>query len=565
MKINDILLEGYDNIQLKKYTDETFMPNNTVKYSDLSKKSVNGVLKINRHINGELFQTYSDCENHVGVIAATRLGKTTSYVIPTVLSFARQKTKKSMIISDPKGEIYRYTAETLKNEGYKVRLINFRDHVHSECWNILTPIYKKYHKVIEMEKEVEQGMDNKGNVEYVFRGRVFKSENKLDKEIANAKAMEIEEVGNDIDNLALMIVPTYDTKDPYWEDSARDVFKAFLWAMLEDSDRRRDVKYPITEDTFSFSSIIRIVSTFQDADGMYYEDFGYFTLRGADSRAYQLAKCSLIENGKPTRKCIMSCFITRISVFRESAMRAITSCNSFGIEELAEGPVALFIDYKDEIKAHYRIISLIVHDAYTFLIGKANENGGKLEVPFYFILDEFGNFPPMTDFQTTISACAGRNIFFILIIQSYAQLNSVYGDKVAEIIRDNLNVHVFFGSNNPDTLEMFSRECGKTTRISPMSAFNGRGEEIADYVLETVPLVPRSRLSHLEPGECIVTEANCGYVIFSKMERFYTCKEFSENVCADEKKYKCPLNPYDKKYMYEYEPLRKGSIFLRRG
>ena len=82
---------------------------------------------------------YSSDENHVGVIAATRLGKTTSYVIPTILSFARQKIKRSLIISDPKGEVYKYTAEELKKQGYEIKLLNFRNYRKSECWNMLTP------------------------------------------------------------------------------------------------------------------------------------------------------------------------------------------------------------------------------------------------------------------------------------------------------------------------------------------------------------------------------------------------------------------------------------------
>lgn len=38
--------------------------------------------------------------------------------------------------------------------------------------------------------------------------------------------------------------------------------------------------------------------------------------------------------------------------------------------------------------------------------------------------------------------------------------NQVYGKDVAEIIKDNLKVHVFLGSNNPETFDAFSKECG---------------------------------------------------------------------------------------------------------
>lgn len=184
----------------------------------------------------------------------------------------------------------------------------------------------------------------------------------------------------------------------------------------------------------------------------------------------------------------------------------------------------------------------------------------KRKIPFYFTLDEFGNFPAMNDFETTISACAGRNIFFMLIMQSYAQFNNVYGEAIAEIIRDNLNMHVFFGSNNPATLEEFSRERGQHTRIPPLSALNGQGVEIDNYQLETIALVPKSMLARLEPGECIVTEANCGHVLYSRPERYYLCEEFRNRPLADEKEYKCSVDPLDRRYVYQLN-LKKKSRF----
>lgn len=251
----------------------------------------------------------------------------------------------------------------------------------------------------------------------------------------------------------------------------------------------------------------------------------------------------------------MTVWQNKFSGFMELVTRKITSCNSFEIEELVDGPVALFVCYRDELKSHFKTITMFVQYAYQFLIEKASRNrDGKLEIPFYFILDEFGNFVQIKDFETTISACAGRNIWFILIIQSYAQLSAVYGGAVSAIIRDNLNVHVFFGSNNPETLEEFSRECGQYTRISPLSAANGKGAEIEKYELETLQLVTKSRLSHFNPGECIVTEANCGYVMFSSMERFFQCAEFASLPESSFEDYAVDINPSDDKYRYEYVP-----------
>jgi type IV secretory pathway TraG/TraD family ATPase VirD4 len=143
-------------------------------------------------------------------------------------------------------------------------------------------------------------------------------------------------------------------------------------------------------------------------------------------------------------------------------------------------------------------------------------------------------------------------------------LENVYGKECAEIIRDNMNVHIFMGSNNPSTLDEFSRECGKMTRISPLSALNGKSSDIDNYQLETIPLMTNSRLSHLEVGECVFTEANSGYVFLSMFERYYTCKEFSSLRKTTDEDYICTINPFDRKYVYDWheEKDEKEDKFL---
>ncbi len=560
MKIMNELLQGYENTKYYHYDDLADTFPGSVYYDDLPSTDVPGVLKANRYVNGRLLQTYSEKDNHVGVIAATRLGKTTSYVIPTVLSFCKAKTKRSMLISDPKGEIYRHTAATLRKEGYTVLLLNFRDYEHSEHWNPLTPIFRKYQSVFHVGEDMEE-VETENGKRLKFHGKIFETREALDSEIAHRKNLLMEEVGNDIDKIAAMVAPTVNEKDPFWEDASREFLKAYLWGMLEDSrpellgDRNRML---ITEDTFSFATIMTLTSNLNDEDGDFNGEF--FHERPKTSRAYLLEKSTIPENAKTTRQCITSIFTTQLSVFRETAMRLVTSCNSFDMSILTgDKPVAIFIDYRDELKVHYKVISLFIQDAYRLLIEHANSQpAGKRKIPFYFILDEFGNFPAIKDFETTISACAGRNIFFILIIQSYAQLSAVYGASTAAIIRDNLNMHIFFGSNNPQTLEEFSTECGLVTRISPLSVLNGRSADMDSYQIETIPLIPKSRLAHFAPGECIVTEANCGYVLLSKLDRYYLCPEFADVEQDDEKKYFCPVDPFDERYTYSIleKPVR---------
>ena len=552
MKILDLALNGYENSRLVEYGDVGDEFSNTHYYDELPSREVTGVLKANRYVNGRLCQIYSEKDNHVGIIAATRLGKTTSYVSPSIFSFSHRKNKVSFIASDPKGELYRRHAVALNEEGYEVILVNFRDYLHSECWNPLSGIYKLVIKRQNVEMTVDV-VDTPEGPRNRFNGRIYKSQRKLDADIAKMKRIIGEEIGNAIDDIAAAIVTVEKHDDPYWEECARDLFKAFVWALVEDvGAAKTSSKTPVTEETFSISTILKISDSFNDGTDSHYDDHGYFSSRGNASRAYALAHKCILENAPQTRKCIVSSFNAKMSVYRNSAIRLITSCNSFKMEDLVgEKPVAVFIDYHDEIKTHYRVISSFVQSAYNFLIENANSRPeGRLSKPFYFILDEFGNFPAIPDFETVISACGGRNIFFMLILQSYAQLNNVYGEAVAEIIKDNLNMHVFIGSNNPYTLEQFSKECGMRTRFSPISAVNGDSENVERYSIETIPLMPKSKLSALKEGECIVTEANCGYVMFSKLERYYRCKEYTGYPSADYRDYSCSIDPLDDRYSY---------------
>lgn len=548
MLIDDMIFQGYESADLYRYDDLFCDFPSTCAYEDLPNIPVSGVLKANRYVNGKLIQTYTDQENHVGIIAATRQGKTTSGVIPMVISNARKKVKCNMILSDPKGEVYQHTAATLAMEGYKVMMLNLRDYRHSECWNPLTPLFRKFKRAMSLADMVKIVTVN-GNKCYKFLEKTYTNKVELDKAILLEQSATLDEVYNDIDLFCVMMVSIEDKKEPMWERGAREIFKGFLHAMLEDSLLKEN---PITEETFSFNTIFTIFASFSGENRSF--DCGYFSDRPKNSKSYITVKEYILIEAERTRSGYTTTFAQKMSEYMNIAIRRITSCNSFEVSDLGrdDQPIALFLCYRDELKAHFQLISLFVQDAYKAFIDIANENvDHKLATPFYFILDEFGNFPQLYNFENFISACAGRNIWFVLVLQSYAQLNAVYGYDTSKIILDNLNVKIFFGSNNWTTISEFSEGCGLLTRFSPESALNGDSEEIEYFKIETIPLVPRSVLCKLKPGECIVTEVNAP-VLFSRLERYYLCPEYKNLPLANEKNYACSVNPLDPKFTFVY-------------
>lgn len=101
----------------------------------------------------------------------------------------------------------------------------------------------------------------------------------------------------------------------------------------------------------------------------------------------------------------------------------------------------------------------------------------------------------------------------------------------------------------------FSKECGKFSRLSPLSAFNGNTAYIDKYNIETLNRVTVSDLSSLKIGECVVTEANLGYVLWSKLERYYLCDELNSLPISYDKDYVSSISPFDDEYQYTEDKL----------
>ena len=64
---------------------------------------------------------------HTLVIGATGTGKTTAFVSPLIEILLRTKTKPSIVITDPKGELFAKHANSFKENGYIVNIIDLSD------------------------------------------------------------------------------------------------------------------------------------------------------------------------------------------------------------------------------------------------------------------------------------------------------------------------------------------------------------------------------------------------------------------------------------------------------
>lgn len=61
--------------------------------------------------------------------------KTIGFLLTNLLELSLHK--KSIIVTDPKGEIFRTTSSYFKSIGYTLRVLNLNDMKHSDRWNPL--------------------------------------------------------------------------------------------------------------------------------------------------------------------------------------------------------------------------------------------------------------------------------------------------------------------------------------------------------------------------------------------------------------------------------------------
>ncbi len=346
---------------------------------------------------------------HNLVIGSTGAGKTQTTVLPMVNLLA--KHDESMIITDPKGEIYELTSNYLKSLGYNIVLLNFRDPQQGNSWN---PMYLPY--------------------------SLYK-QHKIDKSI------EL------LEDLAANILkdPSAKGQDPFWENTSADYFSGLSFALFEDGDE--------SEINLNSINLMTTVGEEKLANTTYVKE--YFSFKDPASTAYIKASSTLMAPNE-TKGSILSVFKQRVQLFASRAnLSEMLANNDFDMRDIGRQKTAVFIVIQDEKTTYHTLVTIFLKQCYETLISVAQESGGKLPHRTNFILDEFANMPPLKDVTTMVTAARSRNIRFTFIIQNFSQLYEVYGKENGETIKGNCGNIVYLISTELSALEEISKMCGE--------------------------------------------------------------------------------------------------------
>lgn len=375
---------------------------------------------------------------HYTYLGSTGSGKSVTAVIPMCSFIATAKKKRSVFITDPKGEIFNTTSKMFKDNGYNVLTLDFRHPEMSNHFNILEPIIKEYEKYIDYEKK--SIVCKKDRVKY-----------------NNLSMTSLAETNRLITSLATMIMQEKtQQKDPFWNNSARNLLEGLIGFFLEEYKKNNIKRNQITMTS---------IRKFQNSS-MQEKNFNKFKAY-IDKKDYgsksKDSLTSILNASDNTYKSITAVFGEKMSLFDDVNVANVTSDSDFDFDLLGKEATALFIIVPDEDKVYFTLVTIIVGLLYKELVKLANsKENKKLPVQIDWLLDEFANCPPLADIEALVSVARSRGMRFHFFIQSFSQLDNVYGKEVAQIILDNCGL-IYLKTNTQDTAEQISKRLGKTT------------------------------------------------------------------------------------------------------
>ena len=304
----------------------------------------------------------------------------------------------------------------------------------------------------------------------------------------------------DVDIIANTIVKgqkTHDSKaDPYWDDMAEMLLKALIYYLIA---KRPEEEQNLT----SCAELVRAANN--NGGGNLLTELMSELPYDHPARMYYK---SIEIAPEKTYSSILSSLQSKLGKFDSKDIAELTSTDTIDFEEIGIRKTAVYVISSDTHTAYDFLLTIFFSQMIQQLYDFADKNGGTLNIPTYFVLDEFANIGRIPDFDKKISTSRSRKISFSVILQNLDQLEAVY-EKSFETIIGNCDTHIFLGSNSQKTVEYFSKALGEKT-ISRINVSRSRdknnqkqGRQISDQIMARALMTP-DELRRLDNDMCII-------------------------------------------------------------
>lgn len=348
---------------------------------------------------------------HILIIGATRSGKTRCLVIQSICALAL--AGEGMVVNDPKGELYHYTHSFLESMGYTVQVVDFNDPKKSCHYNPLQMI---------IDAVNDDRIDDAQSYTWDF---------------------------------VTFLVEKNEHSEPIWSNGEMSVIAAAVMCVVYDNKDRPE--YQNLTNVYNFiANMCKTVNKVLPIDA--YMD------KLPDS--HPAKKLMAIAKLAPDKMggSFYTAALTTLRLFITNDIYNMTRESEFSLADVGAKPKqALFFILPDQKTTYYPIVTLLVSQQYEQLVTYAKKCGNRLPHRVNYILDEFGNFAAISDFQTKMTVAGGYGVRWNLFIQDFNQLIDKYGQEVAKIIQGNCHYWIYLHSQDNSTNEEISKSMGKYT------------------------------------------------------------------------------------------------------
>lgn len=463
------------------------------------------------------------------IIGITRSGKGEMEVIPTIDVYSRAKKKTSMVISDPKTELYKTSKKTLEKRGYRVYLLSLVEPEYSMGFNPLEQIVDMY---------IQGDFSNAELLAQTFSYSIFNPD----------KPTNGDTFWQDTPTNLLTALIIAHTDDCYKQDQLENGKRQETWKrkrsfyeslsaeekqvwdnrftqfrknhpekdfVIDDSLQGlpAEAKFERRKIHMKKVNMYSIINTFgelvtkRDPNNPDITALDmYFNKRPALDRA-KMKYIGVEVAGDRTKGSIFASMFAKLTVFTYENIAKMTAESSLNLEDIGFGdkPIAVFLEIPDYDKSTHFLASVFIRQMYFVLAKRASRiKSGKCKNRVKVIADEFGNLPAIESMENIMTVCIGRNISFDLYIQEYSQLTKLYGEN-ARTITGNCGNTIYILSDDDETTQRISKNLGTETIVDLQR--NGERLSTKKTLMETThdkPLLDMNQLEELKPGECVI-------------------------------------------------------------
>ncbi len=409
----------YDRFDGKDRDERGFTKNKTGTYgtaSMMTEREMKEVLAVSKpeDAEGVILGEYkgkvvsipnnTDMNRHVAILGASGTMKSRAIIRNALLQALKQN--ESVVVTDPKGEMYADTAELYRKNGYEVKVFNLVEPEHSDSWNCMSDLNGNGH-LAQVLTSVIIGNTSEGKGDHFWD---------------NAE-------NNFLKALILYV-------DTMYKDDANKCNLAFVYDLLGESNEELNAR------------------------------FLALPLNNKALKAYNIYK----KSGETVKTGITAGLGGRLQILQNEEVKNITTSNEIDLTLPGKKKCAYFVILSDQDKTMAFLSSLFFSFLFIKLTRFADSQPDrKCIVPVNFILDEFNNIGKIggaedgSDFARTLSTCRSRDIRVMLAVQSISQLQNRYPDKLWGEILGNCDIQLMLGCTDEDSAKFFSNRSGEMT------------------------------------------------------------------------------------------------------